>query len=673
MIMAVLRFAVCTLSLISDTATTEEGILEKFMRNEYIEIPSGAKSIIVDVGAFNKTEFWERLLLGDVLVLGFEPMPSKFAQHPRHPNLILLPAAVGTVPGVRSIYIPEYEECATMLPGIPDAAVFSDQHQDFIRECSGGARVELQVPVVRLEDALQKLPEGIPIDLLKVDAQGMDLDVVLSAGRFLNSSVIKRLKLEVWNVAPKDRELLPYPEAPVKPEITAVLQSYGFSIERCWMQGMLQAADGRAAPEEDCFFVNDRLAESIGVQSWGNCFEDRDAVFEVHHLMSSIQYGEHPRENFRTLAEYDQLYTLDVVAKHCCGNPEIAAMQQLCWGAGVLGAIHWHKCMLLSSSEASLLEVTRNMPYSKPFSWTDRNGNTYHYFENPMWMASVFILMQELCERLAFFGLHPNLQFFLKDFLQYDDAQADSYISIFNVLLYVSPLLGGILADTLTGVYYAILGFSVLYMLGLVLLTLASIPSISEPWMIHLSLMVLIAVGAGGIKSCVNVMGAQQMHPSEHKKLITRFFTYFYATICLGAIVGGTVTPILLQQVGWTASFAFPLAFFVVATGVFVIGDLMNRYVKVKPQGSAVLQVIKVAIFSLARCSLEKNKESNGGRFKDAYIEDTRIFFYLLPLFALIVPFNMAHNNMSTTFLTQASKMDRRTFGWTIPPAMIHN
>ncbi|KAF4652879.1 hypothetical protein FOZ61_009350 [Perkinsus olseni] len=313
------------------------------------------------------------------------------------------------------------------------------------------------------------------------------------------------------------------------------------------------------------------------------------------------------------------------------------------------------------------------MPYSRPFSWTDRNGNIYHYFENPMWMASVFILMQELCERLAFFGLHPNLQFFLKDFLQYDDVQADSYISIFNVLLYVSPLLGGILADTLTGVYYAILGFSVIYMLGLVLLTLASIPSISEPWMIHLSLMVLIAVGAGGIKSCVNVMGAQQMHPSEHKKLITRFFTYFYATICLGAIIGGTVTPILLQQVGWTASFAFPLAFFVVATGVFVIGDLMNRYVKVKPQGSAVLQVIKVAVFSLARCSLEKNKESNGGRFKDAYIEDTRIFFYLLPLFALIVPFNMAHNNMSTTFLTQASKMDRRTFGWTIPPAMIHN
>ncbi|KAF4652880.1 hypothetical protein FOZ61_009351 [Perkinsus olseni] len=339
--MAMLRSAVCTLSLISGTVTTEEGILETFMRNEYTEVPSGVKSIVVDVGAFNKTEFWERLLLGDVLVLGFEPMPSKFAQHARHPNLILLPAAVGTVetvPGVRSIYIPEYEECATMLPGIPDAAVFSDQHQDFIRECSGGARLELRVPVVRLEDALQKLlPEGIPIDLLKVDAQGMDLDVVLSAGSFLNSSVIKRLKLEVWNVPPKDRELLPYPEAPVKAEITAVLQSYGFSIERCWMQGMLQAADGRAAPEEDCFFVNDRLAESIGVQSWANCFEDRDAVFELHHLMSSIQFGEHPRENFRTLSEYDQLYTLDVVAKHCCGNPEIAAMQQLCWGAGVLG------------------------------------------------------------------------------------------------------------------------------------------------------------------------------------------------------------------------------------------------------------------------------------------------------------------------------------------------
>ncbi|EER16664.1 Tripeptide permease tppB, putative [Perkinsus marinus ATCC 50983] len=313
------------------------------------------------------------------------------------------------------------------------------------------------------------------------------------------------------------------------------------------------------------------------------------------------------------------------------------------------------------------------MPHEKPFSWTDRSGNVYRYYRNPMLMACVFILMQEFCERLAFYGVTPNLQLFLKSYLGYSDTTADSYVSIFNAVLYITPLLGGILADTLFGVYNVILGFSIVYMIGLALLTLSSIRSISEAWMIHLSLLVLITLGAGGIKACVNVMGAQQMHPDEHQEMITRFFTYFYASINLGSIVGGVVTPILLQEVSYTASFLFPLAFFVVATIVFVVGDFMNRYVKAKPQGSAVLKVGEVAVYSAAKCSLEKNKRSKGGKFGDEFIEDAKVFFRLLPLFTLTVPFNMVYNNMATTFLTQGFKMDTNTFGWNMPAAIMQN
>ncbi|KAF4653774.1 hypothetical protein FOZ61_008693 [Perkinsus olseni] len=313
------------------------------------------------------------------------------------------------------------------------------------------------------------------------------------------------------------------------------------------------------------------------------------------------------------------------------------------------------------------------MPSNKPFSWTDRTGNTYHYYDNPIWVACTFILMQEFCERLAFYGLISNLQLFLKEYLHYEDAQADAYVSIFVAILYVTPLLAGIIADTLAGVYYTILGFSLHYMLGLVILTLSSIHSITEPWMVHLSLLGLITVGAGGIKSCVNVMGAQQMHPDEHKELITNFFTYFFASINLGAIIGGIVSPILIQQINFTTSFVFILACFVLATVVFVFGDFMNRYVKAKPQGSAVLQICKVVVYSIARCSVEKNKESQGGKFKDDFIEDAKVFFHLLPLLALVIPFNMVCANMTTAFLTQAFKMDRNTFGWTMPAALMRN
>ncbi|KAF4650955.1 hypothetical protein FOL47_000742 [Perkinsus chesapeaki] len=310
---------------------------------------------------------------------------------------------------------------------------------------------------------------------------------------------------------------------------------------------------------------------------------------------------------------------------------------------------------------------------SRSISWTDPSGNIYHYYENPMFRAVVFVLLQELCERLAFYGLTPNLQTFLKEYLGYTDTTANSYISAFNAILYVTPLFSAALADTILGVYLTIIIFSLVYLCGFTLLTISSIRSVHQAWMIHISLLVLIPLGGGGIKSCVNIMGAHQFHPELHKPLITRYYTYFYASINLGAIVGGIVTPILLQEVSFTASFLFPLIFFIIATVIFVAGGLLGRYVMPKPQGSAVVQILKVMFWSVMKLSLEKNKESNGGKYKDGFIEDVKALLRLIPLFSLIIPFVMAYNNMTTAFLTQAQKMDRTTGGWQIPPAMMQN
>ncbi|KAF4654515.1 hypothetical protein FOL46_008700 [Perkinsus olseni] len=317
--------------------------------------------------------------------------------------------------------------------------------------------------------------------------------------------------------------------------------------------------------------------------------------------------------------------------------------------------------------------VLSSASIKKEYSWKDLYGNECFYYKDPMKGAVPFILLQELCERLACYGLTPNLQTFLKEYLGYTDTLANSYVLSFNSILYVTPLLSAVISDTLLGLYYTIVIFSFVYMAGLALLTVSSVKSISQPWMIHLSLLVLIAFGAGGIKSCVNVMGAQQFHPEHHRDLITRFYTYFYAAINLGAIARGIVTPILLEEAGFTASFTFPLALFILATVVFITGDVMDRYVKPKPQGSAVLQILKVVVYSVFKCSLEKNKVSRGGKFEDNFIEDAKAVFTLLPMFVLIIPFCMAYNNMTTAFLTQAKKMDRATFGWNMPPAMIQN
>ncbi|KAF4671860.1 hypothetical protein FOL47_001155 [Perkinsus chesapeaki] len=310
---------------------------------------------------------------------------------------------------------------------------------------------------------------------------------------------------------------------------------------------------------------------------------------------------------------------------------------------------------------------------SKPLAWTDASGNTYHYYEHPFLRSVVFILGQELCERLAYYGLTPNLQTFLKEFAGMDDSGANSYISIFNSIIYLTPLVSAALSDTVLGLYVTIVVFSLIYACGLILLTLSAIESISEQWMIDVALLFLIALGAGGIKSCVNIMGAQQFHPEHHKDLITRYYTYFYATINVGSIIGGIVSPILVQECSFFVAFLFITIVFLCACVVFLTGGLLGRYVKPKPQGSAVLQVVEVIGVACTKLSFEKCKKSKGGKFDDSFIEDTKCLLRLVPMFTIVIPFQMVYTQMTTAYLTQATKMDTDTFGWDMPAAMFQN
>lgn len=305
--------------------------------------------------------------------------------------------------------------------------------------------------------------------------------------------------------------------------------------------------------------------------------------------------------------------------------------------------------------------------------WVDPSGIVYRYYHDPLTKACFFILVQEACERLAYYGILPNLQLFFVDSLTVTDNSANSLINIFQALVYFTPLFSAIVADTWLGIFKTIIIFSGLYMGGLVLLCLSAIQEISQKWMVYVSLMVFIAIGAGGIKSCVNVMGASQYHPTEHQAEITRFFTFFYASINIGALVGGFAVPITQTATNsFFIGYLIPLVSFAIATTVFVTGS--PRYVKVEPQGSQVLEIMKVWGHSLRNLkSINNCKQSHGGPFKDQFIEDTRSLGHLLPLFALTVPFNICYNQMSTAFLSQGKKMKSSFFGLNMPPALMQN
>jgi solute carrier family 15 oligopeptide transporter 1 len=71
----------------------------------------------------------------------------------------------------------------------------------------------------------------------------------------------------------------------------------------------------------------------------------------------------------------------------------------------------------------------------------------------------------------------------------------------------------------------------------------------------------LIAVGTGGIKPCVAPFGAEQFQLPEQEAKMKQYFSWFYASINLGATASTLLTPNLRNQECLDASSCFPLAF----------------------------------------------------------------------------------------------------------------
>lgn len=134
------------------------------------------------------------------------------------------------------------------------------------------------------------------------------------------------------------------------------------------------------------------------------------------------------------------------------------------------------------------------------------------------------IIGNEAAERFSFYGMKAILAVFFTQYLFLMDgsdgspmsqARSAELVHLFNGAFYLTPLIGALLADGLLGKYRVIIWLSVVYCAG------------------HAAL-VLIALGAGGIKPCVSAHAGDQFG-SKNSHLLPRIFNWFYFSINLGA------------------------------------------------------------------------------------------------------------------------------------------
>ena len=212
-------------------------------------------------------------------------------------------------------------------------------------------------------------------------------------------------------------------------------------------------------------------------------------------------------------------------------------------------------------------------------------------------LATAFIVGTEFCERICYYGIAGNLLLFLETRFELTNAQADMEISAWIGVCYLTPLIGGFLADRYLGRYVVICVFCCFYLLGLLLLVFCAVPvnidSTTDPsngnkLVLLFFAIYLIALGAGGIKPNVSTLGADQYNDTNDPNIRQSYYNWFYFAINCGALVSNLLVAYLCQfgisSLGGTpwsffVGFSVPTIAMAIGLGLFMSGHKLYKLV----------------------------------------------------------------------------------------------
>jgi POT family proton-dependent oligopeptide transporter len=200
------------------------------------------------------------------------------------------------------------------------------------------------------------------------------------------------------------------------------------------------------------------------------------------------------------------------------------------------------------------------------------------------------IVANELAERFAYYGSRSLLTLYLVDSLGFSESRAIAFISYYVSLSYVTPLLGGYLADATWGRFRTIVRFNGLYLVGLVTLSATAYDAV-PPNVKSVGLytgLAAVALGAGGIKANVAPFGAEQL---SDPSAVTSFFFAFYAAINVGSLLAYATVPATRHAFGFGPAFTLTAAFFVASVAAFL--SARRGYVHTPPTGSALASALR--------------------------------------------------------------------------------
>ncbi len=151
----------------------------------------------------------------------------------------------------------------------------------------------------------------------------------------------------------------------------------------------------------------------------------------------------------------------------------------------------------------------------------------------------------EMWERFNFYGMRAILTLFLVNSLMMKEEEASLIYGGFLGLCYLTPMLGGFIADRFFGNRNCILLGGLMMAIGQFLLfTSASVfgTNLSLANTLMWSALGIIIFGNGFFKPNISSM-VGSLYPKQEKTKLDTAFTIFYMGINLGALLGQSICP----------------------------------------------------------------------------------------------------------------------------------
>ncbi|AZI36142.1 putative di-/tripeptide transporter [Caenibius tardaugens NBRC 16725] len=191
----------------------------------------------------------------------------------------------------------------------------------------------------------------------------------------------------------------------------------------------------------------------------------------------------------------------------------------------------------------------------------------------------LFVLFYaEMWERFSYYGMRALLILYLTKFWLFSDGKSNLIYGAYTSLVYITPVLGGYLADRWLGQRKAVLFGGIVLALGHLFMAYEGMHGATDPLIkqadpainVFWLALALIIVGSGFLKANISVIVGQLYRMTDTRR--DAAYTIFYMGVNTGAALGTILVGYLGETIGWAWGFGLAGIGMVFGLIIFVVG-----------------------------------------------------------------------------------------------------